>query len=91
MEKNELAMIKAENDRLVTDVDKLKAYMAKYHSASLPPAAAAAPDRAGKIRAAHLLVKHAGSRRPASWREQCKSAPAPAPAPANCLDRKLGA
>lgn len=23
----------------------------------------------GKIRAAHLLVKHSGSRRPASWRE----------------------
>lgn len=29
--------------------------------------ASAAPE--GKIRAAHLLIKHAGSRRPASWRE----------------------
>lgn len=26
-------------------------------------------DREGKIRCAHLLIKHEGSRRPASWRE----------------------
>lgn len=25
----------------------------------------------GKVRASHLLVKHAGSRRPASWKEVC--------------------
>ncbi|KAL9608631.1 MAG: hypothetical protein Q9167_006552 [Letrouitia subvulpina] len=40
------------------DLDKLKAYMAE--SARKP----------GKIRAAHLLVKHRGSRRPSSWKEQ---------------------
>jgi hypothetical protein len=51
-----------------TDVEKLKLYMAKYHSGA---AVAAAPSNVvpGKIRAAHLLVKHEGSRRPASWRE----------------------
>lgn len=40
--------------------------MAKYHSGSFQPAEGAQP---GKIRAAHLLVKHAESRRPSSWRE----------------------
>ncbi|KAI4158698.1 MAG: hypothetical protein LQ342_007219 [Letrouitia transgressa] len=40
------------------DLDRLKAYMAE--SARKP----------GKIRAAHLLVKHRGSRRPSSWKEQ---------------------
>ncbi|KAM7206148.1 peptidyl-prolyl cis-trans isomerase [Naviculisporaceae sp. PSN 640] len=40
--------------------------MAKYHSDSLiaPPA-----GQPGKIRAAHLLVKHKESRRPSSWKE----------------------
>jgi NIMA-interacting peptidyl-prolyl cis-trans isomerase 1 len=39
--------------------------MATYHSRPL-----AAEDRQpGKIRAAHLLVKHRDSRRPSSWRE----------------------
>lgn len=27
-----------------------------------------------KVRASHLLVKHSGSRRPASWKEVCKLA-----------------
>ncbi|KAF4580934.1 peptidyl-prolyl cis/trans isomerase [Ophiocordyceps camponoti-floridani] len=45
-----------------TDTDKLKQYMAAHQSAgSRPPQ--------GKIRAAHLLIKHSGSRRPSSWRE----------------------
>ncbi|KAK0717662.1 hypothetical protein B0T26DRAFT_751696 [Lasiosphaeria miniovina] len=48
-----------------TDVDKLKAYMAKYHSGSLVTEGA----QPGKIRAAHLLVKHRDSRRPSSWRQ----------------------
>ncbi|KAI4257225.1 MAG: hypothetical protein LQ352_001723 [Teloschistes flavicans] len=42
-----------------TDVDKLKAYMAQNTRK---------PE--GKIRAAHLLVKHKDSRRPSSWKEQ---------------------
>lgn len=59
-----------------TDTEKLKLYMATHHSAARAAAggggavvdqSAAAP--AGKIRAAHLLVKHRDSRRPASWRE----------------------
>lgn len=50
-----------------TDVEKLKVYMAKYHSGAFnPPTGGSQP---GKIRAAHLLVKHAESRRPSSWRE----------------------
>jgi NIMA-interacting peptidyl-prolyl cis-trans isomerase 1 len=49
-----------------TDVEKLKLYMAKYHSGSILEGGAGEP---GKIRAAHLLVKHADSRRPSSWRE----------------------
>jgi NIMA-interacting peptidyl-prolyl cis-trans isomerase 1 len=93
-----------------TDTEKLKAYMAKHHTAALAqlqganaaaavaaaaaasssnaatsssavdaPAVAAnanAPSSSsassrpdGKIRAAHLLVKHEHSRRPASWKE----------------------
>ncbi|KAL6150246.1 peptidyl-prolyl cis-trans isomerase Pin1 [Exserohilum turcicum] len=51
-----------------TDPDKLKAYMAAKHSSKgVGPAASAATE--GKIRCAHLLVKHRDSRRPASWRE----------------------
>lgn len=49
-----------------TDVEKLKFYMAKYHSGTVPTGEVGEP---GKIRAAHLLVKHAESRRPSSWRE----------------------
>ncbi|KAK5659639.1 hypothetical protein OQA88_846 [Cercophora sp. LCS_1] len=49
-----------------TDTEKLKVYMAKYHSSSLD---ILPQGQAGKIRAAHLLVKHNESRRPSSWRE----------------------
>ncbi|KAK7427179.1 peptidyl-prolyl cis-trans isomerase Pin1 [Neonectria magnoliae] len=51
-----------------TDTEKLKHYMAAYHSADTRPGDV--PDATeGKIRAAHLLVKHRDSRRPSSWRE----------------------
>ncbi|KAG8983170.1 hypothetical protein FRB95_007456 [Tulasnella sp. JGI-2019a] len=30
----------------------------------------APPEHEGKVRASHLLVKHSGSRRPSSWKEQ---------------------
>ncbi|KAK4215736.1 hypothetical protein QBC37DRAFT_116946 [Rhypophila decipiens] len=49
-----------------TDPEKLKVYMAKYHSDTLVETPAGQP---GKIRAAHLLVKHRDSRRPSSWKE----------------------
>ncbi|KAI1818979.1 peptidyl-prolyl cis-trans isomerase ssp-1 [Xylaria intraflava] len=49
-----------------TDTEKLKTYMATHHSTSQGPDTTR-PE--GKIRAAHLLVKHRDSRRPASWRE----------------------
>jgi len=48
-----------------TDTEKLKVYMATYHSKPL----VVEDKQPGKIRAAHLLVKHADSRRPSSWRE----------------------
>ncbi|EUC41212.1 hypothetical protein COCMIDRAFT_40576 [Bipolaris oryzae ATCC 44560] len=51
-----------------TDPEKLKAYMAANHSSKGVAPAASAPTE-GKIRCAHLLVKHRDSRRPASWRE----------------------
>ncbi|KAM0414677.1 hypothetical protein ACHAPT_013480 [Fusarium lateritium] len=51
-----------------TDTEKLKHYMATHHSAGSRPAAAPGVPE-GKIRAAHLLVKHRDSRRPSSWRE----------------------
>lgn len=51
-----------------TDTEVLKSYMANNHSAANPRTEAMdASD--GKIRAAHLLVKHKESRRPSSWRE----------------------
>ena len=50
-----------------TDPDKLKDFMAKNHSSKGISAANFSPP--GKIRCAHLLVKHRDSRRPASWRE----------------------
>lgn len=44
--------------------------MGTHHSSSDGnSAAAAAGQKEGKIRAAHLLVKHKGSRRPSSWKE----------------------
>ncbi|KAH9887443.1 peptidyl-prolyl cis-trans isomerase ssp-1 [Xylariomycetidae sp. FL2044] len=49
-----------------TDTEKLKRYMGTHHSASSLQSAGR-PE--GKIRAAHLLVKHRDSRRPKSWRE----------------------
>ncbi len=51
-----------------TDSDKLKHYMASHHSAGQRPGAVPGVPE-GKIRAAHLLVKHRDSRRPSSWRE----------------------
>ena len=41
--------------------------MAANHSNTMAPSTAKPPE--GKIRAAHLLVKHKDSRRPSSWRE----------------------
>lgn len=53
-----------------TDTEKLKVYMARNHSASeIKPELSAVNGTEGKIRAAHLLVKHKDSRRPSSWRE----------------------
>lgn len=52
-----------------TDSETLKHYMGQYHTANLRPDTAATQNNEGKIRCAHLLVKHAGSRRPSSWRE----------------------
>lgn len=46
-------------------------YMGAHHSSSGGNgAAAAAGQKEGKIRAAHLLVKHKGSRRASSWKEE---------------------
>ncbi|KAL9103165.1 MAG: hypothetical protein Q9163_001770 [Psora crenata] len=60
-----------------TDASLLKAYMAAHHSQSLqqPPQAQPGIGAEGggtedKIRAAHILVKHEGSRRPSSWKEE---------------------
>ena len=59
-----------------TDAEKLKTYMAQHHSAPANPSLSllsssggGAGSRDGKIRAAHLLVKHRDSRRPSSWKE----------------------
>lgn len=51
-----------------TDPEKLKAYMAEHHSTK-GISESTFSDKKDKIRCAHLLVKHADSRRPASWRE----------------------
>jgi NIMA-interacting peptidyl-prolyl cis-trans isomerase 1 len=51
-----------------TDPEKLKEFMAQHHS-SKGVAPASMSHTGDKIRAAHLLVKHRDSRRPASWRE----------------------
>ncbi|KAK5174770.1 peptidyl-prolyl cis-trans isomerase Pin1 [Saxophila tyrrhenica] len=53
-----------------TDSETLKHYMGQYHTANLGGSGAAnATNLDGKIRCAHLLVKHRDSRRPSSWRE----------------------
>ena len=60
-----------------TDPDRLKLYMGEHHSngngsssqQQQAGSATAASGETSKIRAAHLLVKHRDSRRPASWRE----------------------
>ena len=56
-----------------TDTDKLKTYMAENHSSAETRPDAAGPNgssaNGGKIRAAHLLIKHKDSRRASSWRE----------------------
>jgi len=50
-----------------TNPDTLKEYMANNHSSK--GISAANFTVPGKIRCAHLLVKHRDSRRPASWKE----------------------
>lgn len=65
-----------------TDIDKLKAYLATHHKTAKPSSDAPAIPKPrehttgaatgadeSKIRAAHLLVKHRDSRRPASRRQ----------------------
>jgi NIMA-interacting peptidyl-prolyl cis-trans isomerase 1 len=52
-----------------TDPSKLKEYMANNHSSKGISASTFSGSQGDKIRAAHLLVKHRDSRRPASWRE----------------------
>ncbi|KAF2159412.1 hypothetical protein M409DRAFT_60875 [Zasmidium cellare ATCC 36951] len=52
-----------------TDSEALKHYMGQYHTANLRSDLDVQQKLEGKIRCAHLLVKHAGSRRPSSWRE----------------------
>ncbi|KAK6336776.1 protein kinase ssp1 [Orbilia javanica] len=51
-----------------TDSEKLKAYMATKFSSSGGSDQNSKPQ-GEKIRAAHLLVKHEGSRRPSSWKD----------------------
>ncbi|KAF7556817.1 hypothetical protein G7Z17_g1180 [Cylindrodendrum hubeiense] len=51
-----------------TKTEKLKKYISDYHNADGPPTDIPDPSE-GKIRAAHLLVKHQESRRPSSWKE----------------------
>ena len=43
--------------------------MAANHS-SAPPKLSGPAAKEGKIRAAHLLIKHKDSRRPSSWRQK---------------------
>ncbi|BGO92874.1 Peptidyl-prolyl cis-trans isomerase, PpiC-type [Rhodotorula toruloides NP11] len=44
-------------------------HLKQSQSSSTSAGASASSDNGGKIRASHLLVKHSGSRRPASWRQ----------------------
>ena len=43
--------------------------MGQYHTANVRSDGNASQSLEGKIRCAHLLIKHSGSRRPSSWRE----------------------
>ena len=43
--------------------------MALHHSTAAHPVPSSGAQDEGKIRAAHLLVKHRDSRRPSSWKE----------------------
>jgi len=52
-----------------SDTAKLKDHMAQNYSSSGINRTAATNGSGGKIRAAHLLIKHRESRRPSSWRE----------------------
>ena len=52
-----------------TDGETLKHYMGQYHTANLKQDVIVQSNLDGKIRCAHLLVKHRDSRRPSSWRE----------------------
>ncbi|KAF2481742.1 hypothetical protein BDY17DRAFT_299570 [Neohortaea acidophila] len=53
-----------------TDSETLKHYMGQYHTANLRQEGVANQQSLdGKIRCAHLLVKHRESRRPSSWRQ----------------------
>jgi len=53
-----------------TDSETLKHYMGQYHTANLGQnGVVKETNLEGKIRTAHLLVKHRESRRPSSWRQ----------------------
>ncbi|KAI9888882.1 MAG: protein kinase ssp1 [Vezdaea aestivalis] len=54
-----------------SDPEKLASYMATHHSSSAGGVVASTTGGGSgdKIRAAHLLIKHAESRRPSSWRQ----------------------
>ena len=57
-----------------TSMDKLQVYMSQYLESRGSGGGGGGgglggTSTEGKIRAAHLLVKHSGSRRPSSWRE----------------------
>ena len=51
-----------------TDSEKLALYMATHHHTDDPTPLPT--GKGDKIRASHLLIKHSGSRRPSSWKEQ---------------------
>ncbi|KAK6512874.1 protein kinase ssp1 [Arthrobotrys conoides] len=52
-----------------TDSEKLKTYIATKFSSSSGANEQNSKPQGEKIRAAHLLVKHEGSRRPSSWKD----------------------
>lgn len=51
-----------------TNSDKLALYMATHHSTD-NPSSTTSSTKGNKIRTSHLLIKHAGSRRPSSWKD----------------------